>query len=155
MEAITVGMGEVRVGRNNDVLQTFGIGSCVAVVLYDPACGIAGMVHAMLSAEGAATVQLAAHPLRFVERAIPSLLETLQREGAQRRRLIAFLAGGARMFATYSDPSNAIGPRNVEAARKTLRDLGIAIRQEDTGGTRGRNLLFAIATGTPTTETRQ
>jgi len=40
-----------------------------------------------------------------------------------------------------------IGERNIKAAKRALRDLGIPLVAEDTGGTYGRTMRFHISDG--------
>jgi chemotaxis protein CheD len=63
--------------------------------------------------------------------------------GADRRRFIAKIAGGAQMFA-FSNNSDMmrIGERNVEATKWKLQSLGIPIKAEDTGANYGRTIEF-------------
>lgn len=48
MEEIVVSLGEVAIGYEGDILISLGLGSCVAVVLYDPTSKIGGLAHVML-----------------------------------------------------------------------------------------------------------
>lgn len=154
METVIVKMGEIHVTQGEFLLETFGVGSCIAVILYDPEKSIAGMMHAMLTTDKATQTQMATNPLRYVELAIPELMKEMMSAGASKQRLKASIAGGAQMFTLYRDPSNAIGPKNVEAAKKALTALGIPIEYEDTGGTKGRNVRFELHTGKCVIETK-
>lgn len=52
---ISVSLGEIQVSENpQDVLVAYGIGSCVAVGVYDPRLGIGGLLHAVLPEAGSA-----------------------------------------------------------------------------------------------------
>ena len=63
--------------------------------------------------------------------------------GADRHRLTAKIAGGARMFAAISDNSlSNIGQRNVMAVKETLMKLGIPVIADDTGKDFGRTVYF-------------
>ena len=49
MRQIVVGVGDGGVSRNPDsTIVTYALGSCVAVILYDPVAKVAGMLHYML-----------------------------------------------------------------------------------------------------------
>lgn len=146
METIIVKMGEVQVARDA-ILATFGVGSCVAIVLFDRESHIGGMAHVMLTSEKATSMQIAAHPFRYVEKAIPELMTHMLKAGAKKYALQAFLAGGAQMFSLYRDPSNAIGPQNIAMAQQVLASSGIPITKEETGGKSGRNVRFDCSTG--------
>jgi len=52
------------------------------------------------------------------------------------------------MFATVSERAGFdVGVRNVERVRQVLRQLGIAIVNEDVGGSVGRTVTFEVSTG--------
>lgn len=155
MEHIVIKMGEVRSARGEALLETFGVGSCVAIILFDRDRKIGGMAHAMLTYDKATEMQRAAHPLRYVELAIPALVEEMTAKGAVKKCLSAFVIGGAQMFTLYRNPGNAIGPQNVAKAKEMLASLGIPITQDDTGGTSGRNVRFDMTTGTCAIESKK
>jgi chemotaxis protein CheD len=88
------------------------------------------------------------NPMKFADLAIPLLLEKMQKEGASNRNLKAKIAGGASMF-NFSDKSMImdIGNRNSNSVKKVLKDIGIPILSEDTGGNKGRTMVFDPANG--------
>ena len=58
------------------------------------------------------------------------------------------------MFTTASSLDiNSIGKRNVQTCKDTLKDLGIQLISQDTGGNRGRTIYFDTETGTLTIKT--
>jgi chemotaxis protein CheD len=68
--------------------------------------------------------------------------------GANKRNLVAKIAGGATMFAVSSRATSMnVGERNVEAVKKKLKELGIPILAEDTGLNFGRTVVFYPETG--------
>jgi chemotaxis protein CheD len=145
---IKVGMADLKVTRNNEeVLKTTGLGSCVGITLYDPSAGVGGMAHIMLPDSGIAregNLNLA----KYADTAIPELIRQMCAIGANEKRLIAKLAGGAQMFA-FSSTSDTmrIGPRNVETCKELLEQLRIPVHAEDTGANYGRTIEFYCATG--------
>jgi chemotaxis protein CheD len=79
---------------------------------------------------------------------VPLLVERLKALGADPRRLVAKLAGGASMFSQLVTPGTIqMGERNVLAARSALRAAAIAIVGESVGGDRGRTVRFYIKDG--------
>src|SRR5436309_14917285 len=85
---------------------------------------------------------------KFPETAVPLLVEQLTALGAEPRRLIAKLAGGASMFAQLMTPGSVqMGERNVAAARDVLRRTGIPVMREAVGGGAGRSVRFYVAVG--------
>ena len=145
MATVRVGIAESGVVLNPDSIVTLGLGSCVGVTLYDERKRIGGMVHVMLpSTELAKGTNF--NRSKFADSAVPDLLNQLVRSGADQRRLVAKLAGGAQMFnlAGETDSLLKIGLRNVEACKKALSLLRIPVLDEDTGGSWGRTVeLFS------------
>jgi len=138
---IRVGIADMNIVREPQLIRTSGLGSCVGVVIYDPMKKIAGMIHVMLpdSTLGkSAKVNIA----KFADTGIPALVEQLEGEGARRFSLRAKIAGGAQMFQFGSEDTVRIGPRNVEAVKKQLRNFSIPIIAEDVGGSKGRTIEF-------------
>ncbi len=64
--------------------------------------------------------------------------------GSQRFNIEAKLAGGANMFGFSS---LNIGRDNIESARKKLKEEGIKLIGESTGGSVGRSVEFSVSTG--------
>ena len=132
--------------RGDGVLVTLGLGSCVAIMLHDPQTKAGAMAHVLLP-----SISLArdiANKAKFPETAVPLLIERLKALGADPRRLVAKLAGGASMFSQLVTPGTIqMGERNVLAARTSLRSAGIPILRESVGGERGRSVRFHVKDG--------
>ena len=132
--------------RGDGVLVTLGLGSCVAIMLHDPQTKAGAMAHVLLP-----SISLArdiANKAKFPETAVPLLIERLKVLGADPRRLVAKLAGGASMFSQLVTPGTIqMGERNVLAARTSLRVAGIPILRESVGGERGRSVRFHVEDG--------
>src|SRR5213594_4109571 len=132
--------------RGSDVLVTLGLGSCVAIMLHDPRACAGAMAHILLPSRSLARDP--SNPAKFPETAVPFLVERLAALGADPRRLVAKLAGGASMFAQLMTPGSLqMGERNIVAARGVLRAAGIPIAAEAVGGGSGRSLRFYVADG--------
>jgi chemotaxis protein CheD len=125
------------------VLVTTVLGSCVAVCLFDPVAAVGGMNHFLLPA----TPVRGANDLRYGNTAMERLITAMQVKGAVLDRIIAKVFGGACVIAGFSGAREAIGTKNVLAAQEALTRHGIAIRAEQTGGRRGRKLLFHTGHG--------
>jgi chemotaxis protein CheD len=132
--------------RGDGVLVTLGLGSCVAIMLYDAETKAGAMAHVLLP-----SISLArdiTNRAKFPETAVPLLVERLKTLGADPRRLVAKLAGGASMFGQLVTPGTIqMGERNVLAARTSLRAAGIPIVREAVGGERGRSIRFYVKDG--------
>ena len=132
--------------RADAVLVTLGLGSCVAIMLYDPQARAGAMAHVLLPSKSLARDHQS--PAKFPETAVPFLVERLGALGADPHRLVAKLAGGASMFASLMTPGTIqMGERNIVAARTALRTAAIPIVAEAVGGDRGRTVRFRLDDG--------
>ena len=128
------------------VLVSLGLGSCVAIMLHDPRACIGAMAHVLLPSKSLSHDQ--DKPAKFPETAVPLLIHSLVKSGADRHRLVAKLAGGASMFAQLMTPGTIqMGERNIAASRQALRDAAIPIIGESVGGERGRSVWFHTGDG--------
>lgn len=144
---IKVGIADCKTAKAPSRIITLGLGSCVGVTLFDPATKVGGLVHVMLP--DSTQFKNKSNPAKYADTGIPLLLEMLLKMGARRYSLQAKLAGGAQMF-NFSDKAGStlnIGMRNVEMAKKVLKELGIKIFGEDTGGNYGRTMILDTNTG--------
>jgi len=125
---------------------TLGLGSCVAIMLYDAQTKAGAMAHILLPSTSLA--HDATNPAKFPATAVPLLIDRLKKLGADPRRLVAKLAGGASMFSQLTSPGTIqMGERNVVAARSALRTAEISIVREAVGGDRGRTVRFHVTDG--------
>lgn len=145
-KVIKVGMADLNVCKAPDVITTLGLGSCIGLILYDPTTKVGGMVHYMLP--DSTKVRNNSNIAKFGDTGIKELLKRVVAAGANRNRLIAKMAGGARMFEVsgLSDVGN-IGSRNAEEAQIILKELGIRLVAEDTGLNYGRTVELHCETG--------
>lgn len=141
-----VGIAVHRVARAPLLLVAPGLGSCLGIVLYDPASKIGGLAHSLLPA--APVGRESETTGKFVDGAIISMVAEMTALGADRQRIWSRIAGGANMFASLPGPAeDRVGARNVRRARETLESLNIPLLGEDVGGDFGRTLEFDLATG--------
>lgn len=131
----------------DEILVAHGLGSCVAICLYDPLTQVGGLLHALL-ATPVLNHKPINQPTKYVDRGIPCLIEALADLGANPTRLVACLAGGARVLAApgFEDSFN-IGQLNVQTAKTILRSARLKIRAEATGGHKGRTVKLYLANG--------
>jgi chemotaxis protein CheD len=130
----------------NDVLVTVGLGSCVAILLYDAEARVGGLAHVLLPSP--ALARRDANPAKFPQFAVPRLLELMAVEGARPERITARLAGGASMFATLAPPGTVqMGERNLVAARQALSSQGVPLVGEAVGGDYGRTVRLRVSDG--------
>jgi chemotaxis protein CheD len=139
-----VGAGEWAVAAGGVVLVAFGIGSSVALALYDAEARAGGLAHVLLPSAQMARDR--SNPARFPETAVPLLLRELAAAGARRERLTARVVGGASMFGPGGGPL-AMGERNVVAVRQVLAAAHLPLVGEDVLRSHGRAVHFHLDDG--------
>lgn len=142
-QTIKVKIADIVVGSSPYILSTYGLGSCVAAMLYDPLTKIGGMSHFLLPTR--AIAKRDENLAKFSDTGIEILIERIKDLGAKKERLIAKLVGGANMFPTLT--KNSIGQKNVNAAIEVLKKHSISVLSKDTGGSWGRSVDFHLSNG--------
>lgn len=141
-----VSVAEWAVDQGDAVLVTLGLGSCVAVVLYDPETTIGGLAHLLLPSLSLS--QDREKPAKFPETGVPHLVERMRQAGAAPRRMRARMVGGASMFLSAgSTPVASVGERNISATREALDRAGIPVVGEDIGKDYGRSVYAFLDSG--------
>jgi chemotaxis protein CheD len=143
MQTIPVGLGEVAVTRADAVepLVAHGLGSCIALCLFDPVSKVAGLAHIVLPGKDPTDKPNG----KFAGSALPALIDKLVRAGGPKdpRRYHARIAGGAHVLnigGTGSLPR--IGDKNAEAVKAVLAEASVPIKGEHVGGGKGRTVWF-------------
>ena len=146
MKEVIVKVADWAAERGDAVIVTLGLGSCVAIMLYDADRAAGAMAHVLLPSRSLA--HDATNLAKFPESAVPLLVDRLRTLGAEPRRLVAKLAGGASMFSQLMTPGTIqMGERNIVASRNALRAASIPIVKESVGGERGRSVRFHVKDG--------
>lgn len=118
------------------------LGSCVAVCLWDPVAQKGGINHFMLplwNGQGLASP-------RYGNIAVNKLVEEMEAIGCRRSNMEAKIFGGGEVL-EMKQANFKIGERNADLAVKLLKQLGIKIKAQSTGGKNGRKILFNTGTG--------
>jgi chemotaxis protein CheD len=150
-DRIKVGMANWKLAVDQDILVTFGLGSCVGLGLWNPHEKIAAMAHIMLPDSKQLPYRQEINPAKFADTALLIMLEKFTQLSIPKETLQAKIVGGANMFNFAGKPavkdSMNIGQRNVVAVKERLRQAGIPILGEDTGGSAGRSVEFHAQSG--------
>jgi chemotaxis protein CheD len=144
LAAVYLHPGQVFASDEPSVVTTV-LGSCVSVCLWDRASRVGGMNHYVLPS---LVVTDASSP-RFADVAMRDLVRRLLQLGASRRTLEAKVFGGARLSQAPAGPGRRhLGEENVSRALAVLEEERIPVVATDTGGGRGRKLIFRTDDGT-------
>ena len=143
---LVVGMGEYIVtNKEDDIIKTFALASCVAVTVYSPVKRVAGMIHIVLPYPFDDRDRNE-RPGYFAETGIPLLLGDIQRKYAcTKEELYIQIFGGA-------DSKNKqdvyhVGKKNINAVKCVLNKMGLTIRYEELRGYESRTLIMEVKSG--------
>jgi chemotaxis protein CheD len=140
-------MSQLAVAEAPKILVTLGLGSCVAVCIYDYFLKVGGMAHIMLPDSSIANSGVVNRG-KFADTAIVDLIEALQQKGTAKERMVVKIAGGSQMFSYQGlDNQIQIGARNIKAVEENLARLGFTITNRSVGGNSGRSVFMDLATG--------
>ncbi|MBU2644213.1 chemotaxis protein CheD [bacterium] len=148
MSQINVGIGELAVSKmKGEVIKTFGLGSCVAIVVLDPKSRAVGLIHVALPDSTINPEKAKMQPGYFADTGIPYLLREMSKLGSHPKGqgLIIKLIGGAQVM----DPNERfnIGKRNILAIKKILWSYNLAVVAEETGGHISRTVDVNVESG--------
>lgn len=143
---VIVGIADMRVANDPEsTLITYALGSCIGVALYDPAVRVGGLIHYMLPESQLDPAKAQINPCMFGDTGVPLLFKEMYRYGAEKRRIVVKVAGGAQVM----DPTGYfnIGKRNYTSLRKVLWMNSVLIEAEAVGGNVNRTVRLEISSG--------
>jgi len=133
-----INIGEYHVGNGSGTMVCRGLGSCVALFLYDRVTRVSGGAHIFLpEALNSNDKQVAAYLFQKV-------IDGMKELGADINRLRAQIIGGASVV--KSNPMQ-IGERNIEKVKSLLLENKIFLATQDVGGDLSRSVMFDMDNG--------
>jgi chemotaxis protein CheD len=145
-QRVSVSIGEMAASSGGAVIiSTRALGSCMAVVLWDPTTCCGGMLHALLPDSKISPLRAARRPGQFVDTAIPALISQLERLGARVPALVAKIAGGACVVG--GEGIFDVGRSNSERVLAELERRRIPIVARSIGGHESRALHLEVGSG--------
>jgi chemotaxis protein CheD len=143
---ITVAIGGIEVSDDRGrVLVTHGLGSCVAVMVWDRTTRIGGMLHFQLPSATLAPDRAKDSPGTFADTGIPLLFERMYMLGAKKKDIVVKVAGGGSFHGDVD--TFDIGRRNYTMMRKIFWKNQVLVAAEDIGGNRSRTARLFVDTG--------
>jgi chemotaxis protein CheD len=142
---LIVGVGDMKMGKKDDVLVTHALGSCLGLMIYDPRCQIGGLLHAMLPLSKINPQKAEANPYMFVDTGIPGMFKKLLGMGANRGEIVVKAAGCGTPMG--NENMFKIGKRNFTVMKKLLWKNSIILKSDDVGGTISRTINFNLSSG--------
>lgn len=146
MSELIVGISDLKVSDNqDDVLITYALGSCISIAVYDPKVRVGGLLHFMLPDSTLDAGKAREKAAMFADTGIPLLFKSCYAIGAEKKRMVVKVAGGASIL----DDGNyfRIGQKNITAMRKIFWRNNVLIDAEDTGRNCNRTVRLELASG--------
>ncbi|OGQ89516.1 MAG: chemotaxis protein CheD [Deltaproteobacteria bacterium RIFOXYC2_FULL_48_10] len=141
-----VGVADMKVSNNPaESVITYSLGSCIGLVVYDPAVRVGGMLHYMLPESSIDREKAVARPFMFADTGIPILFKSAYQLGAVKSRIRIYVAGGAEILDQKGFFN--IGKRNYMALKKMFFKNNVIIHKQDVGGNTNRTVRLEIGTG--------
>ncbi|MEL7649254.1 MAG: chemotaxis protein CheD [Sedimentibacter sp.] len=142
---INVGISDMKIVYSPEGLISYALGSCVGICIIDKVNKIAGMAHVMLPYN---KNDDRINMFKYADTGIAEMVKKMESMGCLRSRMVAKIAGGARMFEIKNSSTiGNIGERNVLATKETLQKLNVKLVASDTGENYGRTIIFDSSTG--------
>jgi chemotaxis protein CheD len=146
-KTLVVGIADCRISADpHDDLITYALGSCIAIAIWDPLARVGGLLHFMLPDSAVdPTGGGRDRPYRYADTGTPMLFRSAYQHGADKRRLVVWLAGAAALVEDGGIFN--IGKRNYAALRRILWRAGVMVHAEDVGGALSRTVRLEVGTG--------
>lgn len=139
-DTINIGMSEIGYTTDNAILKIVGLGSCVALAVFDINSCFSALAHIMLPKSNRPNTT--GSPGKFADTAINYIIGTAISQGIELVNLRAKMAGGSCMFQKVQKEKLNIGEKNILSIRNLLKTVNIPLLREDTGGSHGRTIEF-------------
>ena len=144
-----VGISEMAVSTDvHEVIVTYALGSCLGISMFDPQANVGGLIHCMLPLSKNDPDKARVKPCMYTDTGVVTLLQTMMDKGADKKRLIVKVAGGASPLDKCG--RFKIGERNLTVLRKVLWKNDLLLRGEDVGGTVPRTMTLYMSAGQTT-----
>jgi chemotaxis protein CheD len=141
----TVMVGDMKIGVAGDMVVTHALGSCLGLIVFDPAVKVGGLLHAMLPLSNINPEKARANPAMFVDTGVPLLFNALYEKGAVKSRMVVKAAGCGNPMG--KNEVFKIGERNYTVLKKLLWKNNILLEAEDVGGMVSRTIHFDVSSG--------
>jgi chemotaxis protein CheD len=144
---IIVGISEYVISnKNEDVLITFSLGSCIGVSFFDPITTYGALIHCMLPSVSLASKNENLGPSAYVDSGIQTVLQNMIDLGSKKKNLVCKVAGCSTMFEIAEDHFK-IGEKNYAVSKMILNKNAIEISGELIGGRDSKTMWLEISTG--------
>lgn len=130
-----LGVGELEAIQGKGSLKTFGLGSCIALIMIDHRTKAVGMAHIALPDSTMNQQKAKSYPGYFADIAVPTLIRKMRSYGSKigiKGGSVAIkMVGGAQ---TLDQDVFKIGERNIKFTLQLLESYGLKLSTFEVGG---------------------
>lgn len=137
MKKIFLYPGQLHLTQEKCVISTI-LGSCISIILIDRNSGTCGMCHYLIPKNKMGP----SNNPRYGEFAIPHLIKGFEKTGIDLSYVEAEIFGGGSVVSQFQGSWSQVGQKNIDCAKKILKESGISIKYEDIGGQSGRKIYL-------------
>ena len=134
--------GETKAAKEDTILKSCAIGSCVVIAAYDAKEKVGALAHVMVP--GKAPEGKNYQKTRYAYNAIQEMLNQMILIGAKKESVEVCLVGGANILQRKDD---TIGLDNIASVIEILKEEKIKINAKSIGGTERRAITLDIENG--------
>ena len=140
---VDVQIGQIKAAKGKVILQSKAIGSCIAIVAYDPGKNVGSLAHVMLPGSAPADKK-ASEKTKYAADAIATVVSKLSRLGSRKEDLQVALVGGGNVLNRADD---TICKDNIESTLRLLSKEGLKVRAQAVGGTNRKSVRLDVERG--------
>ena len=140
-EVFDINTGEVLVSSQGSILRAQALGSCIAVVAYEPDFKVGGIAHIMLPGHASSSE---IYPYRYCENAIDHLENLVKLTSGLERLSGVCLVGAGNVL---HDIEDTICPNNINSVCSYLKIKDINILASVLGGFSRKSVFLDLVSG--------
>ena len=140
---VDVQIGQVKTAKGKVILQSKAIGSCIAIIAYDPRKNVGSLAHVMLPGSAPADKK-ASEKTKYAANAIATIVSKVSRLGPRKDDLEVALVGGGNVLNRADD---TICKDNIESTLRLLSKEGLKVRAQAVGGTNRKSVRLDFECG--------
>lgn len=135
-----IGMGAIGAAQGAGQFRSV-LGSCIGLSLYDRALKAGAFAHIVLPDSHGHS----GPPGKFADTAVAEMIRMMIKFGSSPSAIRAKMSGGANLLAREGPLK--IGDDNAKAVKAALQAAGVRLVAQETGGAKGRRVLFDCQNG--------
>lgn len=125
------------------------LGSCLSITMFHKASGYAGMTHSLYPTCGneANSKMLFDEAYKYVDCSFNKLAAHFLKKKINIHEVEIKIFGGGEVIEGNNTKTMSVGRQNINMIEQIIKENKIEIKAADTGGTKGRKIIFDTSTG--------